>query len=250
MTKRFSTRSLLILLLFGITMNIPAQARALTQQEIAQYQSGPTATGFTGWKTVGGKRRYYENGQLQKNRVTPDNVYVDSNGNPLTSSGIDAADMAKRSKNCRVIVVKKSTHFLELWQNGKKTQSYVITSSAKTGDKEISGDMKTPEGEFYVCLKNPNSQYHLALGVSYPEKEDAERGLKNGIITQEIYDEIIAALESGGTPNWYTALGGAVEIHGNRQDTDMTRGCIGMRDTDLDILYNSVEVGDKILIMA
>ncbi len=250
MTKRFSTRTLLIALLFGMTLSVPAQARALTQQEIEKYQSGPTATGYTGWKTVDGKRRYYENGKLQKNRVTPDNVYVDSNGNPVTSSGIDAADMAKRSQNCRVIVVKKSTHFLELWQNGKKKQSYVITSSAKTGDKEISGDMKTPEGEFYVCLKNPNSRYHLALGISYPEKEDAERGLKKGIITQEVYDGIIAALESGGRPNWYTALGGAIEIHGNRQDTDMTRGCIGMRDTDLDILYNSVEVGDKILILA
>ena len=249
MKHKFFSRSMVLLLLCGMTFSIPAQARALTQQEIERYQNGPSG-GYTGWKTVNGKKRYYESGKLQKNRVTPDNVYVDGNGDPVTGSGIDAEDMAKRSKNCRVIVVKKSTHFLELWENGKKKQSYVITSSEKKGDKEISGDMKTPEGEFYVCVKNPKSKYHLALGISYPEKEDAERGLKNGIITQEIYDQILAALEAGKQPNWYTGLGGAIEIHGNRQDTDMTRGCIGMRDTDLDILYNSVEVGDKILILA
>lgn len=247
MKKGFFTRGMVLMLLCGMTLSIPAQARALTQQEIEKYQNGP---GNTGWKTENGKRHYYEKGKLQKNRVTPDNVYVDENGDPVTESGIDAADMTKRSKGCRVIVVKKSTHFLELWENGKKKQSYVITSSEKKGDKEISGDMKTPEGEFYVCLKNPNSQYHLALGISYPEKEDAERGLKNGVIDQETYDKIIAALEAGETPDWSTALGGYVEIHGNRQDTDMTRGCIGMRDTDLDILYDSVEVGDKILILA
>ncbi len=247
--KRYLRRGLVLLMLCSMGFgSIQAEARALTQEEIASYQKGPTGR-YSGWRTIDGKRRYVENGVVQTNRVTPDNVYVDANGDPVTESGIDSRTMSRRSQNCRLIVVNKTSHFLELWQNGSRKQRYVITSSEQKGDKEISGDMKTPEGEFYVCLKNPNSQYHLALGISYPEKEDAERGLKNGIIDQETYDKIMTALENGETPEWDTALGGYVEIHGNRQDTDMTRGCIGMRDKDLDILYNSVEVGDKILIL-
>ena len=109
--------------------------------------------------------------------------------------------------------------------------------------------MKTPEGEFYICRKVPHSNYHLALALNYPTIEDADRGLEMGLITKRQRDEIVYANERGGTPNWYTKLGGLIEIHGNRQPTDATHGCVGMRDEDIDILYPLMDVGDKVLIL-
>jgi lipoprotein-anchoring transpeptidase ErfK/SrfK len=40
-----------------------------------------------------------------------------------------------------------------------------------------------------------------------------------------------------------------IEIHGNRQPTDATHGCVGMRNEDVEILYAVTDVGDKVLIL-
>ena len=42
-----------------------------------------------------------------------------------------------------------------------------------TGDKVKEGDEITPSGSFYVCTRNDKSKYYLALGLSYPNIEDA-----------------------------------------------------------------------------
>lgn len=205
---------------------------------------------LTGWYRLNGGLMYLEqDGNIWRNRITPDNIYVNQLGWRVTESGIDEAEMAKKSQDGRLIVISKSAHVLERWENGKKTHSFVISSGYGKGDKEQSGDKKTPEGEFYICKKVPNSAYHLALALNYPTEEDAERGLKSGLITEEQYKSIRRANQEGATPNWYTRLGGEIEIHGNRQITDATRGCVGMRDEDIEILYSFMEVGDPVLIL-
>lgn len=203
-----------------------------------------------GWYRLNGETMYLDmDGNIWRERITPDNIYVDDYGSKVMDSGIDEAMMAEKSKDCRYIVMSKRSHFLERWENGVKTHTFVISSGYGKGDKEKSGDMKTPEGEFYICKKVPNSSYHLALALNYPTIEDAERGLASGLITKKQYDRIVYENERGRTPDWNTALGGAIEIHGNRQITDATRGCVGMRDEDMDILYPLMSVGDRVLIL-
>jgi murein L,D-transpeptidase YafK len=81
-------------------------------------------------------------------------------------------------KNPR-IVIRKEMRTLELFDGRKLVKRYkVVLGSAPKGDKEIEGDDKTPEGEFYVFTKNPESRFHRSLGISYPAKDDAKRGLK------------------------------------------------------------------------
>ena len=203
-----------------------------------------------GWYRLNGDTMYLEDeGNIWRERITPDNIYVDNLGWKVTESEIDEAMMAEKSKDCRYIVISKSAHFLERWENGEKTHEFVISSGYAKGDKEKSGDMKTPEGEFFICRKVPNSRSYLALALNYPTIEEAERGLASGLITQSQYSSIVSDNKNGRTPNWYTALGGAIEIHGNRQITDATRGCVGMRDEDIAVLYPLMEVGDKVLIL-
>lgn len=205
---------------------------------------------LTGWYCLNGEEMYLENeGNIWRERITPDNIYVDTNGWKVLNSGIDEAMMAEKSKDCRYIVINKSSHYLERWENGEKTHSFIISSGYAKGDKAESGDMKTPEGEFYVCYKVPWSSYHLGLALNYPTIEDAERGLAAGLITEKEHDSIVRANERGLTPNFNTRLGGYIEIHGNRQIVNASQGCIGMRNEDVEILYAVTSVGDKVLIL-
>ena len=109
------------------------------------------------------------------------------------------------------------------------------------------GDEITPSGSFYVCTRNDKSKYYLALGLSYPNIEDAERGLSTGLITQEQYQAIVDANKAGVTPPWDTPLGGAIEIHGNQGDRG-TAGCIAMTNDVMDILWSYCAVGVPVTI--
>ena len=109
------------------------------------------------------------------------------------------------------------------------------------------GDEITPSGSFYVCTRNDKSKYYLALGLSYPNIEDAERGLSTGLITQEQYQAIVDANNAGVTPPWDTPLGGAIEIHGNQGDRG-TAGCIAMTNDVMDILWSYCAVGVPVTI--
>ncbi len=206
--------------------------------------------GLTGWYRLNGDTMYLEEeGNIWRERVTPDNIYVDQLGWKVTESGIDEEMMKQKSENSCWIAISKSSHFLERWENGEKTHSFVITSGYQEGDKVVMGDMKTPEGEFYICRKNPFSSYCLALVLNYPTTEDAVRGLESGLISQREHDDIIRANQRGKSPNMSTKLGGLIEIHGNRQITDATHGCVGMRDEDIEILYPLMDVGDGVIIL-
>ena len=87
----------------------------------------------------------------------------------------------------------------------------------------------------------------LALGLSYPNIEDAQRGLSTGLITQEQYQAIVDANKAGVTPPWDTPLGGAIEIHGNQGDRG-TAGCIAMTNDVMDILWSYCAVGVPVTI--
>ena len=99
-------------------------------------------------------------------------------------------------KNLRVVIEKKS-RLLQIYDGENLIKTYKIALGfAPEADKEIEGDGKTPEGEFYIFTKNDKSKFYLSLGVSYPNIEDAKRGLKDKIITQEEHDAIIKANQS------------------------------------------------------
>lgn len=148
------------------------------------------------------------------------------------------------------IYVSKMGKTLTLSQNGVVIGSYPVSIGAQSsaGDKEVEGDMRTPSGEFYVCTRNDKSVCYLALGLSYPAIPDAERGFAEGLITAEERDAIIAANKAGEQPPWNTALGGAIEIHGNRQAEGGTHGCVAVDNNIMDILWQSCNLGVPVTI--
>ena len=158
--------------------------------------------------------------------------------------------LPKPLKDARIVVNKKK-RILYLFSGDTLMRIYPVNLGPDPlRDKIKQGDGRTPEGRFFVCNKNPRSKYYKALGISYPSREDALRGLKQGLISRAQYDAIISALNHGRKPPWFTKLGGAVCIHGGGIGWDWTRGCIALRNADVNELFEVVSVGTPVIIVS
>jgi murein L,D-transpeptidase YafK len=147
------------------------------------------------------------------------------------------------------IVVYKSERKLEFYSDKTLLKTYRVgLGFSPVADKVREGDGATPEGEFYVFVKNNKSAYYLSLGVSYPNVEDAQRGLRDGLITKSQHDAIVEAHRKRIAPPQYTKLGGLIYIHGNGARSDWTWGCVALENEDMKELYDAVSVGTTVII--
>ncbi len=104
---------------------------------------------------------------------------------------------------------------LELWAKNKEDNQFkrikvyeICNTSGKLGPKRKQGDRQIPEGFYHIDRFNPVSNFHLSLGINYPNKSDKILGVK-------------------------TKLGGDIFIHGSC----VTIGCIPIRDNWIKELY-------------
>jgi len=109
----------------------------------------------------------------------------------------------------------KKERTLEVWVRTrgagtfKQLTSYSFcTSSGTLGPKRREGDGQIPEGIYYINHFNPQSNFHLSLGINYPNQSD----------------KIL------GDPS---RPGGSIYIHGNC----VTIGCIPITDDKIKELY-------------
>ncbi len=106
----------------------------------------------------------------------------------------------------------------------------VSLGKTPVGPKQFEGDGKTPEGAYYISHKNPKSQYHLSLGVSYPNPAQ------------------VAFARANGKPP-----GGDIFIHGGPPRPvsvrDWTAGCIAVTDKEIELIYSMVKPGTVIHIL-
>lgn len=115
----------------------------------------------------------------------------------------------------------KSEKELEVWGQCAGAWTLLHTypfcaSSGKLGPKRRQGDGQIPEGLYYIDRFNPASQFHLSLGIDYPNASDKVRSTAND-------------------------LGGDIFIHGDC----VTIGCIPITDIGIAQLYwLAVEVHD------
>ena len=147
------------------------------------------------------------------------------------------------------IVVEKAARRLTLYSNGERVRVFgVALGFEPAGDKVKQGDGRTPEGDFYVCMKNERSKFYLSLGLSYPNAEDAERGLRDGLITRAQHKQIIDAIGRGAKPPWNTPLGGEIFIHGGGASSDWTWGCVALANENIKELFDAVPLGTNVRI--
>jgi murein L,D-transpeptidase YafK len=145
------------------------------------------------------------------------------------------------------VTIDKSERRLELYARDTLYKSYRIGLGLNPGGtKEKQGDYRTPEGTYYICRKNPNSSFYLSLGLSYPNKQDAERGLRAGLITRRECDRIIRAIQRRECPPWNTKLGGEIFIHGHGSQSDWTWGCVALDNPEMKELYDLLPLGTEV----
>lgn len=109
---------------------------------------------------------------------------------------------------------------LEVWVKNQWSEPFrifkvykVCASSGTFGPKRREGDRQIPEGFYYINEFKPNSNYHLALGINYPNASD-----------QLLSD-----------PN---KPGGEIYIHGNC----VTVGCLPLTDSLIEQVYHLASV--------
>jgi murein L,D-transpeptidase YafK len=167
------------------------------------------------------------------------------------------------------IAVAKQARQLSLWSGPALERAYaIVLGRNSSADKSVEGDQATPLGEFYICAKNPRSKYFLSLCISYPNAEDAQRGLAAGLIGADEHGRILDAIRARRMPPQHTRLGGEIYIHGHSihrhgghnesrgshsapidiSQKDWTRGCIALSNDDMQDLYDRVAIGTAVSI--
>jgi murein L,D-transpeptidase YafK len=131
------------------------------------------------------------------------------------------------------ILIKKSKGKMYLVNERKALRTYDIDLGfSPRGDKKSEGDGKTPEGNYYINRKNPQSEFYLSLGISYPNLNDQAEAHRLGVDP-----------------------GGDIFIHGQgrwgrgKTGIDWTRGCIAITDTEMNEVFDLVQVGTPVTIL-
>jgi len=187
--------------------------------------------------------------------MSQEKLATPADASPVTATSPDASDQPRSGGPLSLpladphILVKKGERRLLLFDGDKPLRTYRVgLGFTPAGDKARQGDGRTPEGSFYVCVKNAASKFYLSLGLSYPGKEHAARGLREGRINRAQYGEIISALDRKQRPPWNTRLGGEIFIHGNGSASDWTWGCVALDNEDMKELFEAVPKGATVVI--
>lgn len=104
---------------------------------------------------------------------------------------------------------------LEVWVRNSNLEPYKLFKTYKVcamagaiGPKRMEGDYQVPEGFYCINEFNPTSNYHLSLGINYPNASDK-------VLSDSIKP------------------GGEIYIHGNC----VTVGCIPLQNDQIEELY-------------
>ncbi len=148
------------------------------------------------------------------------------------------------------VVILKAKRTLYLLDGERLVRSYPIDLGAEpVGPKRRKGDRRTPIGTFRVATKNADSPYSRFIGLDYPDPAAAGWGLAQGLISPGEAASIRRARAAGRCPDWSTALGGGIGIHGRRLGRDWTGGCIALSDRHVEELFSVLRIGDPVEIL-
>jgi murein L,D-transpeptidase YafK len=135
-----------------------------------------------------------------------------------------------------MVVVNKESRELMLMRNGSILKSYRIALGGNPkGHKTQEGDQKTPEGKYWLDYKKQDSAFYKAIHISYPNAEDKAQAEKTGV-----------------------SPGGFIMIHGQKngfgwfgsimQYFDWTDGCIAVKNSEMEEIWEAVDAGTPIQI--
>ena len=140
------------------------------------------------------------------------------------------------------LVIKKGAYEMTLYDEEGWYGTYpVVFGNKSQADKRMEGDRLTPEGHFRIVGKKVHKQWGKFLMLDYPTKES--------------YEKFKMRKASGVIPK-KAAIGGGIGIHGTRPNEEWvidkyinwTAGCISVRYSDMDELYDMLPIGTEVII--
>ena len=145
------------------------------------------------------------------------------------------------------LIVYKAERALVLLEDDTVLKTYAIAlGGAPEGPKEVEGDSRTPEGD-YSLIRHRSPTFGPCFYISYPNTEDARKGLATGRISQTVKDKIERKTKAVSLPPRGTALGDHILLHGTKDRTtscitsyDWTLGCIALENEHIDELLDSI----------
>ena len=124
--------------------------------------------------------------------ATPKDAAIETSKSRIRSE-IQAAGFAFPLKKPS-IVIKKKDRTLELFDGDKLVKKYDVSLGlVPDGHKQQQGDYRTPEGRYFICNRNYGSQFHLFLGLNYPNAEDARAALEAKKIDAKTAQKLVEA---------------------------------------------------------
>jgi murein L,D-transpeptidase YafK len=160
------------------------------------------------------------------------------------NSWIDEIIQTSHATGNDALIVDKSEAKMYHVKKGMLVESFPIDLGLNPFDDKLrEGDRATPEGIYKISSKFPEnvSTYYKALKINFPNKEDSIEFARNkslGIIPQD------------------ASIGGSIEIHGEGSGKatskfryNWTFGCVALKNTDMDKIYERIELGTPIAIV-
>jgi murein L,D-transpeptidase YafK len=141
------------------------------------------------------------------------------------------------SKDKVMLVISKEDHLAYFVQNGKILKSYPIAMSPNyMNDKKREGDMGVPEGVYYITSKASGNTFYKFSPLNYPNEEDAEEALREGIIDKNEYRIIVNANRKKAPFIPPTRAGSAIGLHGSSCKKENCLGVGEFEDNAFDII--------------
>lgn len=141
------------------------------------------------------------------------------------------------------LLISKSRYTLTFIANDKPLKTYpVVFGPNPVDDKRMEGDGCTPEGIFGIRNMYPHKSWSKFIWIDYPNEESWK---KHRLSKQK-----------GEIPETAT-IGGEIGIHGVPEENDAliegrinwTAGCISLKTTDINELFDNISKSTKVEII-
>lgn len=153
------------------------------------------------------------------------------------------------------VLIDSAQDSISVFREGKAPVVFhnIAVGAAGVKEKTKAGDDVTPRGTYAIgWFKHSNKFLHF-IGLTYPSREDAERGYSTGIIDRHTYERIVSALDRGRLPPQDTRLGGLIGIHGVGKGSleihriaNWTAGCIAVDNRQIQKLRKILTIGMRV----
>ena len=129
----------------------------------------------------------------------------------------------------------KRKRLLMLMQGEQVARSFRIALGREPrGAKLREGDGRTPEDSYHIDARNNDSEFYRAIRISYPSQADRRRARDAGV--RPGGQIMIHGLDPSIEAKW----------HSDHWMFNWTRGCIAVTNEEMDVIWDTVDLGTPI----